>query len=190
MISLSDLRAELDLPGEREAELPALLAELVDQWERETGRLWQRRAGWVQTLRPSVPDARTVWLELWPVEALTLVEERLLCGPSTDWTALQTTDYTLSGTHELLRLGGGGWLEEVRVTYTGGYVAAPTPGQALTPPDVRRALLLQARYAQQRWSGDRAHVSRVSANGGATDYLSGDCHPVFEAAAARHRRHA
>ena len=187
MISLSDLRARLGMPAGDGGDLAAIRADVVAEFERETKRLWERRANYVETFRLR-PSTRTfVLLELWPVETLTKVEESQDGGTWTELVAA-TPEYVLARDNRLERVGCyfAPW---VRVTYTGGYVAAPTGQQKQTPSDIREALLVQANFKHIR-NRPGALLATQSQNfeAGAGELLKGDCHPTFTACVAQRKR--
>lgn len=186
MISLSDLRARLKLVSVEDGDLAGIRAAVVGQFEQETKRLWDRRANHIQVLRSPASTRRTLFLELWPVEAIAKVEESADGGTWTEISA-SSPDYVLARDNRLERVGCyfAPW---VRVTYTGGYVHAPTGQQVKTPDAIREALLVQAGFTHARNRG--AHISLQSQNfeGGAGVYLKGDFHPTFAACVAQRRR--
>jgi len=179
MISIAILRERLALPTEDDGKARDILSGIISLWETETKRLWNRRAGFVETLRINTSKKiSTIFLKLWPIEAVTKVEERSLSDAA--WTELAATDYLVPDLerNRLERIGCR-WAPLVRITYTGGYTAGATVGQYETPQDVVEALLLQAQFTRERNVPGRVITQSQNFEGGAGVFLRPDLHPLF-----------
>jgi hypothetical protein len=76
-----------------------------------------------------------------------------------------------------------GWRDFVEVTITGGYT------EATLPAHVRRVLLLQLQFMQQRHDSKVVAVNYYSAGkGGAQTFMDADYHPAFKQLAGSLRR--
>lgn len=183
MIPISKLRERLKLPADQDSQYADIKASVVSLWEEETKRLWDRRVGYVEVLRVPPCTRKVLFLGLWPIEVVTKVEERTV--DTADWTEIPSTDWLQTRENRLERLGAF-WLPVVRVTYTGGYVAAdPTVGQTKTPADVAEALLVQADFQLRRNRGQHMELRSQNFEGGAGVYETGTLHPFFKRLAAQ-----
>lgn len=181
MISIGEIRSRLRLAPEKDGELETIRAEVIAAWETATGRLWDRRVGHVEVIRPAHEGIRSILLELRPVEAVTKVEVRY---DGDDWE--ETTDYQVDE-HRLIHISGY-WPDQVRVTYTGGYVANPGAGQAKTPADVAMALHLQAHFVFIRMAPERIATRSQNFEGGQGVFEEATHHPYFAQLARAKRR--
>jgi len=182
MITDAELRAQIRLPPDQDDELQLLRAEVVALWERETGFLWDRRVDYVQLFTVANETHVRLPLELRPVEAVALVEQR--GAGDAAWVAMGTSEWLLDS--DCVESLVGPFQRRVRVKYTGGHVARiptppPTPAQTVTPGDVRRALLLQAAFIRARTGQEKIAIkSQAVERSGSTVYEDADCHPYFE----------
>lgn len=190
MIALSKLREKLELPADDDGR--DLLDALVGLWEDETKRLWTRRVAHVETIR--VNQAKRIYslfLQLWPIETVTKVEERALSDST--WTELTADQYLLTDPNRnRLERVGTCWPALVRVTYTGGYTGEPTAGavppQNKTPQDIQEALLVQAKFMRERNVPGRVITQSQNFEGGAGVFLKPGLHPEFSRLAASKAR--
>lgn len=185
MITIPEFRALLEWDPDKDAELKDVLTEVIADWEMLTGRPWQKQTGRVEEIRVEHHLDTFLWLALTPVLAVTKVEERV--AGSADWSTLESTGYYLKASTGRLERLGGAWRPFVRVTYDGGYDATTCPAQ------VKRALVLQARFLQARMSDANLIVRGKSVSGRAggseaTFLTREDFHPRFAKLAAQHRR--
>lgn len=180
MISYPRFRKELGIDADQEEGIVGLREEVLDLWDRVTGRPWRYAASRVdEFFNDDDCGVRTIWLHLWPVVSIASVEVKT--GESdTDWTALTTLDWRLNGNREVRRISRY-WELLVRVTYAAGY----QDDQA--PEDVLRALVVQARFLRAR-VGDKLTVRSENFEGGGGVFEEADLHPYFKATAARYRR--
>lgn len=181
MITISQMRSRMNLPPSKDGELETIRAEVIAAWETATGRLWERRVDHVEVIRPRHQAIDTILLELRPVEAVSKVEVRY---DGDDWE--ETTDYQVDE-HRLIHTAGY-WPDQVRVTYTGGYVATPGTGQATTPADVAMALHLQAHFVQIRMAPERIATKSQNFEGGQGVFEEATHHPYFAQLARAKRR--
>lgn len=180
MISYSRLRRELNHPMDRDDELAWIRSEVVQLWERATGRLWIRNATRVDDfLQTDEAGARTLLLRLWPVQSIATVQVKT-SESDVDWTTLVSTDWRIEGRRELRRIQRY-WECLVRVTYSGGYLDDEAP------PDILRALVVQARFMRDRF-GAKLTVRSENFEGGGGVFETADMHPYFDATAQRYRR--
>ncbi len=188
MISYGLLRDRIGLGTADDGQLKAIADALIGVFETQTNRLWARRAGYVEYFRPDTTKRiDTLFLSLWPVEAVTKVEEK--CRYNTTWTELTTSQYLPPDPdRNRLERVGSYWNEQVRVTYTGGYVYSPTVGQYGTPAEIHEAMLIQAAYIRSRTGNDKLVLSSQNFMGGAGVFLAADFHPIFKAIAEAKRR--
>ncbi len=179
MISVGELRRELHLPPEEDDRLEALRQEVIDLWETETGRPWNERTGFVEILEPASRTTQDLFLDVEPVATVTEVKERSLTESA--WTIVPATEYELIAPRRLHRFSGY-WTGMVRVTYTGGTTDAPA--------DVKRALLLQARFLIDRMSDAKLITQSQNFEGGAGVFVPANLHPFFKSLAEAKRRSA
>lgn len=185
MIALSDIRSVLELPAEKDHEAIDARDDVVELWETVTDGLWLRRVDLVETIRRKAVSQYMVFTKLRPIESVSKVEVRDRGG---DWEELAATDYEVLAVDGRIDRVIGCWGEIVRVTYTGGFTDDPQTGQAKTPQDIKRALLAQALFMQQRLEPSQIGVSSKAVEKSTTTYSRGDMHPLFEDASIRHRR--
>lgn len=177
MIKVETLRAALvpALPADRDAELPGLVAEIVAEWERETGSPWNYRDEYEEIILPRTERYNKVFLQLVPVDEVEKVEVRTRAGE--DWDELvEGDDFELVGRRVLERIGQY-WERQVRVTYSGGYKEAPA--------DVQAAFIVQAKFKLARFSDGKVVVKSQNFEGGGGVLETADMAPLFKAAAKR-----
>ena len=180
MISLSRLRRDLQVSPDQEESLADTKASVVGLWETETDRLWAKRTGFVEEVRPRVAVEDSLRLRLYPISAVTLVEER--AAGESDWEELDATAYVVQAPDRLRRLSGC-WAPEVRVTYSGGYDDDAAPAEVLL------ALLAQARFQGIRLAQESIAMRGQTVQGGGATFLEdGFLAPFFRKLAVRYRR--
>jgi len=180
MIKVETLRAALvpALPPDRDAELPGIVAEVIAEWERETGRPWNYRDEYEELVLPRTERYTKVFLQLLPVDELATVEVRSRAGE--DWEELvEDEHFELVGRRMLERIGGY-WERQVRVTYSGGYKEAPA--------DIQNAFIVQAKFKLARFSDGKVVVKSQNFEGGGGVLETADYAPLFKSAAERHAR--
>jgi len=189
VITVEHLRAALKLAPKDDEKLESLISEVVDLWETSTGRLWAYRENHMQLLVPQTEQSHVLFLELWPVQSVSLVEENSQSSVG-EWETLETSDYSVQNGNVLMKLKassfegatGQWWDHAVRVTYTGGYTSATTPG------DVRRALETQIRFMLSRFADDKIITKSQNFEGGQGVFEDAYLHPMFKALARRRAR--
>jgi hypothetical protein len=182
LLTIPEFRARLNFDPEQDEQVEDILAEVTSDWEKLTGRLWEKNAAIVEEFRFTRDDDKILWLPLTPVTAVTTVEERYL--DENTYTTLTSDKYFLSsgefGRLEKLK---SSWKPSVRVTYAGGY------DDTDCPDGVKRALVLQARFLQSRLADENLTTKSKSTQGGSTDFFEkADFHPRFKKLAAQWRR--
>lgn len=160
------------------AMLEAAEARLIDMIHGETGRRFtEGNSG--EVIRCDSTGTPRLWLP-YRASAVTAVEVR--ASPSSDWEALDATDYELSSSGlALLRVDGLEWpdgLWLVRVTGTFGYEAADVP------PRIKQLLLEGLNWVWRRGrkaflSGDRQVMARLKAETNWDQILSGFKRPIY-----------
>ncbi len=143
MLTRGDLQSNIDVPPKKAAMLDAIAAAVIDLWEQKTGRLWNFRQNYVQTLPVENSGDDSVWVRLYPViEVVTLVEwsptDSPMLGlflpfgvtedepPATLATAraVPATDFQLmAGTGRIVKTRFDPWATYLQATYTGGYTS-------------------------------------------------------------------
>lgn len=194
MITVQKILAELKLGAKGEAAATEIRQEVIDTWERCTARLWQRRVGHVETLHPESDLIKSLFLELWPVETITKVEEKF--DASSNWVELPAATYELTRKdgYELRKINGNYWLASVRVTYTGGYVQEPAahidgvPDQNRTPGHILRALVMQGKFITGVAGSDKILVKSQNFEQGAGVLHDPTLHPYFAKMAEKEMR--
>jgi len=187
VISLKELRDRLKLSPTDDDQLSIIRANVIGLWEVRTNRLWNYRAGHVQTfmLDESWQRFAPAWLSLTPVdETGTVTVEDWDDGDDPE--ALDEDEFTLlASSGKLVKLPRvTPWLMNVRVTYSGGF------DESSCPEDVREALAIQCQYALLRHRGEKSILSGITGPAGGVSFMvSADVHPHFKAQAALHRRH-
>ena len=181
MISLPEFRGAVPVPETEHDVVETLLAEVIELWESATGRLWNRRTGYVETIEPQYVPGLDIPLGLWPVETISQV--RTLGEGESTWTTLAASDYLKVGTRYVRRLGGP-WPRgaTIEVTYTGGVSDAA--------PDVKRALITQANFMRSRFAPEKLITRNTFGPQGGATLEQADLHPFFESAVHRHARRA
>jgi hypothetical protein len=177
VISIKRLRRKLNWGPDRDADLVEARQAAVDLWESATGRLWAYREDYEVNLAATVE--RTLWLPLFPVEELSLLE-----GSSPhELDEVSEDDYSFSAaTGSVSRLRGSNWSGHLRAVVTGGYAEDAAPG------DVLRAIELQAMFDLTRNSVESLAASGKSVGRGSISFVAGDMHPAFKTAAQIHMR--
>lgn len=181
MISATRLRDAI--PGIGSGDVSAARAQVIAQWEALAFGKWAWAENHVEVVEPFDDYAKTLHLELRPVDTIITVKERSIQAID-DWadiTALDASVYAPRADGRLIRRQGD-WLDEVEVTYTGGYPDDEAPA------DILEALILQARYNQERHQGEKLVTSQTAAKDATVSFLRADYHPLFMATAKRHRR--
>ena len=181
MISVGRLSEFLKFPASQAAEVERIRLEVIELFEKLTNGLWNTRAGYVQVEEPG-EEQRYLWLRLLPVVTLTSVEGKGLSDAA--WTAISTSGYAVLRGKQVRSLLGS-WPDLVQITYDGGY------DDTTCPPEVQRALMLQAEFTYSRnREGRGALVSEGFPGGGQTTFGKADLHPFFAKVVAMRRRHA
>lgn len=182
MITVSELRKEVGLPPERDNELSALRLEVISLFEKMTLCLWNEREDHIETILPSGINDHSIWIELENVvhDDIEYVKEKSL----SDSTFTTVTAFKLlPGTRRLVKTDGSTWNEIVEVKYTGGYSSTTCPG------DIKRALIIQARYQLERHAAEKLMVSGASVNGAtATFHPKAFLHPYFDNICQQYKR--
>lgn len=186
MIALKDLRDRLGLNPADDDRLKIIRDAVVALWEARTNRLWEFRTGHEQEFRLDELYERrgSLWLDLCPVTAVSLVEE---WNDGDDVEELDADEFALIRARRIIPLTslsvGPTWLQNVRVTYDGGY------DDTDCPEDIREALAIQAQYVLHRHKGERSVLSGISGPGGSVQFMvSADIHPHFKAQVKLHAR--
>ncbi len=179
MITVPELRAELRPATNEDDTLAGIREQVVAMWEHETCALWDAREGHVMTLEVH-RSARTVDLPAMGVSEIDKVETRSALIDD-EWVELDESDYMRVGARGLRRLGGE-WGEGTLVRVTADV------GMAQAPADIRKALLVQARFLRERLRDGMVAARSQAFEQGSTNYETADLHPLFLRAAMRHRR--
>ena len=190
MITTADVRNRIAVdPAVESTHIAPLIASAVTLFERMTGRLWLRRTDYQATLRVAEPGVqRTVWLPLYPVETVSIVEwdddQRV-----TDADAVDATDYDLQADIGSVRRVSGFWSRHVRATITGGYASAAALRAIPEMADIPDALVEQVAFVYERTTGGRRVAASVFGNrgGGGATFIESNNSPIFEQCVAAHR---
>ena len=183
MISLSKLRAALH-PADDDL-LPVLQASVIELWETQTKRRWQRQTVTEQFRQPA-GRVRSLFLEITPVISITSVQVKT--DLNTDWEDADAEDYeVLNGNHlrrnipqRALASSSSFWPSFVQVTYEGGY------DEDSTPADIEQVLLLQARFMTARNADGNIILRSQNFEGGAGVFERNTFHPLFDLLAKKH----
>lgn len=177
MITLPKLRELVAIKPAAESALESTLAGVVESWDQETGLLWRRATGYVQTITPDDGGETTLLLKHAIVTSVTKVEKRTL-SPGAEFEDVDEDDWLFTGRRGVRSLGPR-WTGLVRVTYDGGYVDNGAPA------DVLLAIATQVQFLLERTQGDKLTTAAVSnPQGGSTTFLAPDLHPLFKRTAA------
>jgi len=159
--------------------LDALQQEIIDLFERCTCRLWDYRIDHEEVFFLENDNWDTLFLELWPINSITKIEE---------WDGVKyveveddSSDYEIYRPNRVKRFDRP-WKRRVKITYTGGYSSENLP------EDVRRALLIQAKFMIDRNSAEKFILRSQSDQGGSTTYLAPDLHPYFRTIVKKRKR--
>lgn len=182
LLTIPEFRARLSWDPEKDEEIEDVLAEITTDWEKLTGRKWEKQAAQISEFRFTTGRDTILWLPLTPATAVTLVEERYL--DENTYTTLSTDAYFFSslelGRIEKLK---SAWKPSVRVTYAGGYDDTDFPDQ------LKRVFVTQARFLQHRLSDENITMTSKGAKGGSASFLErSDYHPRFKRLAAQWKR--
>lgn len=183
MITAAELRDVIDIGPDRDRVLTGWARAVVALWETKTGRLWNRREGYVHRARLESVLDRVFWLPLYPVEELALAERRDGLAEA-DAVAVAEEDFIVTdlGRVELLRTTP--WAGRFLVaTITGGYTTATLPA------DILEALKAQVAFMVKRLDPDTIALNSQAFEKGSTTFMTADLHPFFEAAVRDHERH-
>jgi hypothetical protein len=187
MISIRAIRERVTVPADKDGQLKDLLNEAIDLFEQATGRLWNRREDYVyETSLESIYD-QSIWLPLYPIESIVVAEWDPYASPSAAYADIDVADYNVNkkvGRVDHAR--SSPWSNNrLQFTITGGY------DETTVPPGVRRMILLQIEFMQQRLAPDKLAVEAVSiSRAGTTSFLSPGLHPLVADFAEGVRRRA
>lgn len=179
MITLSELRRDLRLPAEEDDRLEGIRDEVIALWESATGRPWNARTGYVETIDPSVRLTTDLTLSLFPVTSITSVTVRHHGDSAAS--LIPATSYYLLGTRTIRRTDSS-WGGLITVTYSGGITDAR--------PDIKRALIVQAMFMQQRLSPEKLITRNTFGGAAGATFEQADFHPLFERLAKQYARRA
>ncbi len=195
MIKTTTLRSELGVIKGRANEdtLPRLRNAVIALWESRTNRLWSARTGRTMEFRVTHPlTERALFLDLYPVSAVTSVEQRFApqirqgswtSGASDDdWETVDADNYFLREDTGQLERFNGHWDGLVRVTWDGGYADDEAPA------DIIESLILQAQFMVARWDPSKIAITSQGFEGGSTSFITGDVHPMFKKLSRHYRR--
>lgn len=186
MIKITTLRSELGVLKGRANEdlLPRLRNAVIALWESRTSRQWSLRTGRTKEFRIIHPlSDRTLHLDLYPVAAITSVEERFAPQKSIgSWTRGIDEDYEVVDTDQYfvredigtIERFNDNWKGLVKVTWDGGYADDTAPG------DILEALILQAQFMVARWDPSKIAITSQGFESGSTSFITGDTHPQFK----------
>lgn len=189
MITLSEVRTQVNSTAESEGPLDLIRQGVIARWERETSLLWAARDEYVFRWLANRPDRQVIYLPLVNLAPASLeVIERRKGLLSDDTTELETPeDYSLEyvgewnrGVAPELHRIGCYWGVAVTIEMSGGFTAANCPFE------IKRALLLQVHFEFQRWQEAALSIDSRSIGQSSAMYLSGDLHPTFNELAKRY----
>lgn len=176
MIDISDVRQLVKMDPAQEPVFQGWVDTAIAMWESATRRLWNYRAGYVQTftlLELLERRRRRLWLDLAPLSAVTASEWCLANGPTTAL-AIAATDYAFdANTREVIRVRCSPWAEVTQFTMTGGYTVDTCPAH------IKRALVIQTAYMSARTTGPALIANSQAFEKGSTSYMTADLHPLF-----------
>lgn len=173
MISLSDLRQQLNLPPEEDDEVVRMKALVIAQFEGATGLAWDVYTARVEEYEPQHERMKNLRLRT-RNSTVTLVEKEDHDGSFTSYDA---SDWRMR--RDSLFLVNTCWPDFVRVTADGGYSSAPS--------DIQQALFVQARFLKERLQEGNIAVQSQNFEGGAGVFMKAHFHPHFEATVKRYR---
>lgn len=192
MITTADVRNRIAVdPSVESTHIAPLIASAVTMFERMTGRLWLRRTGYQAHILVAEPGVqRTIWLPLYPITSLAIVEwdedQRV-----DDAETVDAADYDLQADIGSVRRVSGFWSKHVRATITGGYADAASLRAIPEMADIPDALVEQVAFQYERNSGGRRIVSGFFGGKGGQTFLGGVSgavnSPIFEQCVAAHR---
>ncbi len=177
MISASEIRDAVNIPVENDDLVFILRDYIIDLWESITNCKWSYREGEVFTITSPYPVTQ-LSIPIVNVISITKVEEKDY-GEEYEEKLAGSFD---SNDRTLVRLNGAYWKNLVRVTCTGGYTSATCP------VDIRRALLIQVKFSNERHAKENLITRSKILEAGTAFYEDADIHPHFKAIAARRRK--
>lgn len=187
MIEAEDIRPHVDLGAGREGELTAIAAAVVGLWERRVRRLWARRVAYEFHAELDHLDDQYVWLPLYPVEAL-----QVWSWPPGEAYGGAGTQLVDPASYRVVSQRGRverlatmpTWLGyDVRMLITGGYT------RVTSPPEVRDAMVVQAKFSVSRNAKNVVHMSSQGFQQSTTSFLDPTLHPQLDAVAGAYERH-
>jgi hypothetical protein len=180
MISLSRLRAHVDLQANQESELIAVRDEIITAFETLTGLRFNRRTDFTELTALDSREYQEVLLSLTPVLKIKKVEEKEPTDAT--WSTLVIdSDYEFIPYRRVRKIHTT-FSRRVRVTYDGGY------DEQTCPQDIQRALLSQASFILQRNSKQNISVQSTSVQHGVVTFLEPTFHPIFKEIAKNYQR--
>lgn len=182
MISTQRLRTLVDVTDKNDAEVTLVLASVVSEFESSTRRKWTTSTGRLQVLRPDRSFDTYLFLDCYPVTIITLVREREDGG---EWVDLvEGTDYRVDLRRGMVVNLREEWLDEVEVTWTGGYA------NDTAPSDILYSLALEVRRTLSRDASEKVALSSeaLSENGTTTFTPIPMRHPAFQRAITKYTK--
>lgn len=173
MISLDEARRFMNTSPGADPEVQELRDATIAAFEEGTGARWNAETGRVELHREKDFEQRIIWLDHKNVTNITQVRTREKF--SSDWTTL--TEYELDRNRLEFPDPISGIVE---VTYDGGYASAPA--------DIRQAILTQMLFLQTRLQTGKIDIATQGFEGGSTNLLNPNLHPLFKATIEKHRR--
>ena len=190
MITVADVRNRIAVdPKIESTQIAPMIAAAITLFERMTGRLWLRRVDYPARIRVSEPGVqRTIWLPLYPVESVSIVEwaddER-----EADAAVVAATEYDMQADIGSVRRISDIWSPHVKATITGGYADAASLRSVPEMADIPEALVEQVAFMYERTTCGRRAVTSVFGNrgGGGATFIEGVNSPIFDQCVRAHR---
>ena len=174
LAELATLKARLGLAEEDVRDddlLTGFIALVSARFERECNRIFGRAADITEEFSGDETELR---LNRYPVDSTGITKWELKSGEVTGWETQTGVDCLIRRNCVVsLTTAIGTWQQQLRITYSGGYVlpgATATAGQTELPDDLEQACIEQCAYLYQ--SKDRLGLVSVSGDGGSVSQFA------------------
>jgi len=194
MIVLPDIRERMEISVGEEPMVSGIIDSTIALFETLTHRKWTRQVGYTKEFflgDAKSRAARYLYVDLYPIESITIKEWGVSEDETEDGTTLTTTSASASGDYrvigdrgKIVRVRSASWKTFVKATITGGYQPKDWAGESLTgeaaPNDIREGLIRQVMYMKKKTQGDKQIIASQSFEGGSSRYLDSELDPMFK----------
>lgn len=172
VFTIQELRDRIGLPEGQEWCYTDFLETALSSFEQITCLKWGAVTDGVITTSQSKCFGSTYKIPAALVASISLVETK--CRADSTWTTIESTSYVLNGRRLTYTGTGTGFLQMLRVTYSGGY-----DGDTRAPGNVRMAIMAEIRFLLVRLASERIALRTQAGNGASSVYEDGEHAPYF-----------